>query len=88
MNKIFVNDKNLASLLSGQKFAIDYYQREYRWGKKQVEELIGDLADKFLENYKQGHERSAFKNYGNYFLGSIIISNKREKNLSLTVSND
>jgi hypothetical protein len=68
--------KNIRSLLGGAKFAIDYYQREYRWEKKQVAELINDLADKFGESHEAGNERSAVGDYGHYFLGSIIISDK------------
>ncbi len=53
-----------------------YYQREYKWQKKQVAELVDDLADKFRESYHAAHERSAVEGYGHYFLGSIIISDK------------
>jgi hypothetical protein len=68
--------KTIRQLLGGAKYAIDYYQREYRWQTKHVSELINDLADKFLESYEEAHERSAVADYGHYFLGSIIISDK------------
>lgn len=68
--------KNIRALLGGAKFAIDYYQREYRWETKQVAELIDDLAEKFLESHEAGNERNAVELYGHYFLGSIIISDK------------
>ena len=38
--------KNLRTLLGGTKFSIDYYQREYRWESKQIDELIKDLAER------------------------------------------
>ena len=76
MNKILGYAKNIRSLLGETKFAIDYYQREYRWETKQITELLNDLCDKFLENHEVGNERSAVENYGRYFLGSIIISEK------------
>ncbi|RKY86934.1 hypothetical protein DRQ11_07390, partial [candidate division KSB1 bacterium] len=76
MRKIYGNAKNVRALLSGVKYALDYYQREYKWQTKQVAELIDDLAGKFLENYEPGHNRSAIESYGHYFLGSIIISDK------------
>lgn len=76
MREIRGDAKNLRSLLGGTKFSIDYYQREYRWTKKQVAELIDDLVEKFGNSYEFDHERSAVENYGHYFLGSIIISNK------------
>lgn len=68
--------RSVRQLLDGQKYSIDYYQREYKWQTKHVTELIEDLAAKFLDSYAEGHERSAVAGYGHYFLGSIIISNK------------
>ena len=76
MREIRGNAKNLRALLAGAKFAIDYYQREYRWTRKQVAELIEDLAEKFREDYQPGHSRSAVEGYGHYFLGAIIISDR------------
>jgi len=68
--------RNIRELLDGQKYSIDYYQREYKWQTKQVEELINDLANRFLEDYEESHSREAVAGYGHYFLGSIVISNK------------
>ena len=76
MREIRGNAQNLRTLLAGAKFAIDYYQREYRWATKQVAELIEDLAEKFRDDYQSGDPRSAVENYGHYFLGSIIISDR------------
>lgn len=76
MREILGDAKNIRALLGNAKYAIDYYQREYRWQTKHVTELIDDLANKFLESYEAEHERSAVEKYGHYFLGSIIISNK------------
>ena len=76
MKEIRGDSKNVRGLLSGAKYAIDYYQREYRWQTKQVAELLDDLADKFRESYEPGQERSAVDGYGRYFLGSIIISDR------------
>lgn len=68
--------RTIRELLAGRKYSIDYYQREYKWQHKQVAELIDDLADKFLESHDEGNERSAVAEYGHYFLGSIIVSDK------------
>lgn len=68
--------KTVRELLAGRKYSIDYYQREYKWQTKQVAELIGDLVSKFSESYEPGHERSTVAEYGHYFLGSIIVSDK------------
>jgi hypothetical protein len=72
--------RTIRELLAGRKYSIDYYQREYKWQQKQVAELIDDLAAKFLESHEEGDERSAVAEYGHYFLGSIIVSDKDGKN--------
>src|SRR5437899_1557650 len=68
--------RTIRELLAGRKYSIDYYQREYKWQRKQVAELINDLASKFLESHEEGNERSAVGDYGHYFVGSIIVSDK------------
>jgi len=68
--------RTVRELLSNRKYLIDYYQREYKWQHKQVAELIKDLAAKCLDSYDEGDERSAVADYGHYFLGSVIISDK------------
>lgn len=68
--------RTVRELLSGRKYSIDYYQREYKWESKQVSELLDDLSGKFLESHVDGDERSAVAEYNHYFLGSIIISDR------------
>jgi len=77
MKEIRGDAKNIRALLGEAKYAIDYYQREYRWQTKQISELLDDLADKFRDHYEPSHDREEVtKAYGHYFLGSIIISDK------------
>lgn len=76
MEQITGHGRTIYQLLSGRKFEIDYYQREYKWGEKQVQELIQDLSLKFLENFEPTHEPEKVAEYKHYFLGSIIISRK------------
>ena len=80
MREILGTTKSVRELLSGIKYSIDYYQREYKWGQKQVRELIEDLSSSFLEDYRAEHEPKEIRNYGHYFLGSIIISRKDNMN--------
>ena len=68
--------RTVRELLSGRKYSIDYYQREYKWQRKQVAELLNDLSAKFQESHEEGNERSAVAEYAHYFLGSVIISDK------------
>ncbi len=75
-NDIQGHRRSLRELLSNKRFTIDYYQREYKWGPKQVAELIADLTDKFKLSFRDGDPRSETKNYPGYFLGTVIMSEK------------
>jgi uncharacterized protein with ParB-like and HNH nuclease domain len=74
MKKIIGKERSVNELLARKKYTIHYYQREYRWGKKQIEELIDDLTDEFSEYYDEKHIRKDGANYGSYYLGSIVIT--------------
>ena len=74
------NPKSITELLKEKKYQIDYYQREYRWQKNHVQELLTDLTDRFLRSYDENHDRqNDGPSYSHYFLGSIILSNKNGK---------
>ncbi len=79
MKEIRGDAKNIRALMGGSKYHIDYYQREFKWGTKHITELLDDLADKFLLSYDKKHDRTQVEQYGHYFLGSIIISDKDGK---------
>jgi len=71
--------KSLRELMDRSKYTIDFYQREFAWKEQQVRELIDDLSGKFLSFYDEEHERTKVKQYGHYFLGSIVVSHKNKK---------
>ncbi len=52
-NKIEATDTSINKLMKGQKFIIDYFQREYRWQEKHIKLLIEDLTTTFLKSYKK-----------------------------------
>ena len=56
MKKIEGSPKNLRQLLQNTKYSIHYYQREYMWQRKHIEELIDDLTSEFLDYYKPGEQ--------------------------------
>ena len=76
MKKIEGSPKNLKQLLQNTKYSIHYYQREYMWQRKHIEELIDDLTSEFLEYYKPGDSRPAVADYGAYFMGSIVLAGR------------
>ena len=86
MKEIRGQEQSIKQLI-GKKYAVDSYQREYRWEKKQLDDLLDDLLAAFDEHYKDVHERSDVKEYGQYFLGPIIVSTEK-KNVTLSMGNN
>lgn len=76
MKRIEAHAASVRGVLSGRRYLVDYYQREYRWQRKQVTALVEDLAEEFFRYYEDGHARRAVAEYGHYFLGSIILSQR------------
>lgn len=74
MQEIKGYDRSIQELLSGGSYGIDYYQREYKWGRKQLQELVDDLTGRFLESYQIGDAAKEVAHYGHYFLGSVVVS--------------
>lgn len=80
MKKIQGHPKCLQEVLDGQRFNIDYYQREYRWETKQVVDMLTDLCDRFLNSHEADNSVEIVRSkYERYFLGSIIISSVDDK---------
>jgi uncharacterized protein with ParB-like and HNH nuclease domain len=80
MSTITPHYRSVQQLLQSQSFSIDEYQREYKWEKKNINELLSDLQDKFQSCYKTGDNTKKVSEYEEYFLGSIIISKRNGKN--------
>lgn len=74
MNKKIEKTEILSKILADRSFTVDVFQREYRWGKKQVEQMIDDLQNCF-DNYYDPDEHDTTEEvvgYGFYFLGYIL----------------
>lgn len=77
--KIEASDRNLSEVLTEKKYSVDYFQREYRWAEKHIEELISDLTGAFLNEYTPGDSREKGQDYNNYYLGPFVVCNKGGK---------
>lgn len=80
MSTIVPHYRSVQALLQSQSFSIDEYQREYKWGKENIDELLSDLQAKFFSSFKQGDGTPQVSGYAEYFLGSIIVSKRNGKN--------
>ena len=75
MQKIDKTD-TLKTVLSGRKYTVDYFQREYRWGRRQIEQMLGDFQNTFEEYYNpEDHDTTEeVMGYGFYYMGCIICT--------------
>ena len=76
MSTITPHYRSVQQLLQSRSFSIDEYQREYKWEKSNVDELLTDLQLKFQSCYRAGDDTRMVSNYDEYFLGSIIVSSR------------
>lgn len=80
MSTITPHYRTITQLLQSRSFSIDDYQREYKWERQNIEELVSDLFGKFDTQYTKGDSPKAASGYGDYFLGSIIVTQRGGKN--------
>ncbi|MEV4919443.1 DUF262 domain-containing protein [Streptomyces tirandamycinicus] len=64
--------QSVRQLFKGDRYGLQYYQREYTWTRRNMQELLDDLSRRFLDQWESGHERSQVRYYEPYFLGSIV----------------
>ncbi len=75
-HKIDADDRNVFDVLNERKYTVDYFQREYSWEQKHIEQLVTDLTSTFLDVYEEGGPRTAVEHYNNYYLGPFVVSSK------------
>lgn len=75
-NKIEANDRSITEVLDDKKYTVDYFQREYKWEERHIEQLVSDLGSSFLNEYRPDHKRTDVANYNSYYLGPFVVSIK------------
>jgi uncharacterized protein with ParB-like and HNH nuclease domain len=75
-NKIEAHDRSIDDVLNNKKYTVDYFQREYNWEEKHIEQLVSDLTSTFLMEYKEDHQRTQVEKYNVYYLGPFVVSEK------------
>ena len=78
-NPVKADARTIREMLDKIKYSIDVFQREYRWERKHIEQLLVDFESKFLADYDEVHERKDVANYSRYYLGSVVICIKDNK---------
>ena len=75
-HKIDADDRNVFDVLNERKYTVDYFQREYSWEQKHIEQLVTDLTSTFLDVYEEGDPRESVEHYNNYYLGPFVVSSR------------
>lgn len=75
-NKIEAHDRSITEVLDDKKYMVDYFQREYKWEERHIEQLVSDLTSSFLNEYRPEHKRKDIENYNSYYLGPFVVSVK------------
>ena len=75
-HKIDAEDRNVSQVLNERKYTVDYFQREYSWEQKHIEQLVTDLTSTFLDVYEEGDPRESVAHYNNYYLGPFVVSSR------------
>lgn len=66
-------------------YKVPFYQRDYRWKRKQFEDLLTDLQDEFLPQFDISHSRDQVAQYKSYFLGTILTTKDEETSRKIIV---
>lgn len=75
-HKIDADDRSIFDVLNERKYTVDYFQREYSWEQKHIDQLVTDLTSTFLNEYTEGDPRTKVEHYNNYYLGPFVVSSK------------
>jgi uncharacterized protein with ParB-like and HNH nuclease domain len=75
-HKIDAGARTVFEVLNERKYTVGYFQREYGWQKRHIEQLITDLTSSFLDAYTEGAPRRSVEHYNNYYLGPFVVNSK------------
>ena len=72
-NTIDAKSKKLMELLFRKKYQVKYFQREYKWQKNNIEDLLVDLERSFMSNFQMEHTRDNVPDYDCYYMGPVVL---------------
>jgi len=74
---IHPKEQNIDKVFSGTNYYIDFYQREYKWDKEQIDTLLDDIFYKFNQEYQKElnvSQSSIGNNYSWYYLNTYVTN--------------
>ena len=72
-NNIDAKSKSLKDILFERHYKVGYFQREYKWQRNNIEDLLIDLERSFNANWKKGDIQKDVANYDKYYMGPIVL---------------
>lgn len=72
-NSIDAKSKSLKDILFERHYKVGYFQREYKWKRNHIEDLIIDLERSFNSNWDKTHTQKDVANYDKYYMGPIVL---------------
>lgn len=78
-NNIDAKSKKLMELLFRKKYQVKYFQREYKWQKNNIEDLLVDLERSFMSNFQIEHTRDNVPDYDCYYMGPVVLYREKTR---------
>lgn len=72
-DNIEAKSRSLKDILFEKHYKVGYFQREYKWKRNHIEDLIIDLERSFNSNWKSTHSQKEVANYSKYYMGPIVL---------------
>ena len=72
-DKIDAKSRSLKDILFEKHYKVGYFQREYKWHRNHIEDLIIDLERSFNSNWEEKHTQKDVANYNKYYMGPVVI---------------
>ena len=72
-NNIDAKSKSLKDVLFERHYKVGYFQREYKWERNNLEDLIIALERSFNSNWSESHTQKDVANYDRYYMGPIVL---------------
>lgn len=72
-NNIDAQSRSLKDVLFEKHYKVGYFQREYKWQRNNIEDLLIDLERSFNSNWEKGHKQQDVAKYDKYYMGPIVI---------------
>jgi len=72
-NSIDAKSKSLKDILFERHYKVGYFQREYKWKRNHIEDLLIDLERSFNANWSKFHSQKDVANYDKYYMGPIVL---------------